>query len=166
MKCQPFLASLMLASGSLLVQPVLADDAHHPEKAAAQAPAPAQSTTPAAQDRMQMMRSRMMEIRSTKDATKRVQMMEAQMKDMEAMLQDSKLGCPMAGGQGGMMGSGMGMGMMGGQGGMGMMGQGASGQQAMSGQDDMMMKRMDMMEKRMDMMQMMMQKGLGAPPAK
>ena len=164
MKCQPFLASLMLASGSLLVQPVLADDAHHPEKAAAQAPAPAQSTTPAAQDRMQMMRSRMMEIRSTKDATKRMQMMEAQMKDMEAMLQDPKLGCPMAGGQGGMMGSGMGM--MGGQGGMGMMGQRASGQQGMSGQDDMMMKRMDMMEKRMDMMQIMMQKSMGAPQAK
>lgn len=144
--------ALMLALAGLLSLPIMsmaADVAkdehsgHHPD----QAQTAAQDATPAATERMQAMRARMMEIRASKDPEIRKQLMAAQMKDMETMMQDGS--CPMmAGGKGG-------MGMMGGQGGMGMMGQG------MSGQDDMMKKRMDMMEKRMDMMQMMMQRRMG-----
>ncbi|NCS65009.1 MAG: hypothetical protein COS39_07595 [Hydrogenophilales bacterium CG03_land_8_20_14_0_80_62_28] len=139
--------TLVLALVTILAMPatLMAADAtkdehsdHHPVQA--------QATTPAAQDRMQAMRARMMEIRATKDLKKRKQLMEAQMLDMETMMQDGS--CPMmAGAKGG--------GMMGGQGGMGMMGQG------MAGSNDMMAKRMEMMEKRMDMMQMMMQERMG-----
>ena len=118
-------------------------DEHHP---ADQAQTAAPST--AAMDRSKAMRERMMEIRASKDPDKRKQLMEAQMKDMEAMMADGS--CPMmAGGKPGMMGGGMMGGMMGG--GMGR-----------AGQDDMMAKRMEMMEKRMDMMQMMMQQTMAA----
>ncbi len=135
--------ALMLALTSLLSLPIMsmaADVAmdehsgHHPD----QAQTAAQEETPAATERMQAMRARMMEIRAGKDPEILKQLMAAQMKDMETMMQDGS--CPM---------------MAGGKGGMGMTGQG------MSGPDDMMKKRMDMMEKRMDMMQMMMQMRMG-----
>lgn len=147
--------TLMLALAGTLSMPMLsmaADAAkdehsgHHPEQAQAAA------TPAAAPERMKAMRERMMAIRTEKDPAKRKQLLEAQMKDMEAMMEDGS--CPMlaAGKSGsGMMGPGMGMGMMG----PGMQGGAA-------GQDDMMGKRMEMMEKRMDMMQMMMQRGMGS----
>jgi hypothetical protein len=72
---------------------------------------------------MQAMRDRMREIRQTRDPKRRKALIKAQMKDMETLMQDPKLGCPMADGKsGGMLGSGMGMDMMGGKGGMDMMG--------------------------------------------
>ena len=74
---------------------------HHPD--ASQSPA----STPVD---MQTMRDRMRQIRQTRDSIKRKSLIKAQMKDMEALMQDPKLGCPMADGKGGgMMGSGMGM---------------------------------------------------------
>lgn len=138
--------TLMLALAGALAMPgtLMAADAakdeHHPDQAAA----------PSAQERAQAMRQRMMEIRTTKDLDKRKQLIEAQMKDMEAMMAEGS--CPMmADGKPGMGMMGGGMGMMGGKGGMGMMmGPG------MMGQDGMMEKRLDALEKRLDMMQMMM----------
>lgn len=163
--------TLMLALAAVLVMPatLMAADAakdehsgHHP----AQAPTPDKAAPTAVPDHMQAMRARMMEIHASKDPEKRKQLMEAQMKDMEAMMQDGS--CPMmAGGKAGMMGPGMGM--MGGKGSMGMMGQpGMQGgmQPGMSGSDDMMAKRMEMMEKRMDMMQKQMGQGGMPGPGK
>lgn len=158
--------TLVLALAGALSMPMLswaADAAmdehagHHPEQAQAAAPA-----AMAAQDRAKAMRERMMAIRAEKDPAKRKELMEAQMKDMEAMIEQGS--CPM---MGGMMGPGMGM--MAGRGGMGMMGPGMmspgmmgpcmqGGGMGMSGMDDMMARRMEMMERRMDMMQMMQQR--------
>lgn len=94
---------------------------------------------------MQTMRERMIKIHQTRDPEQRKALIDAQLKDMEAMMQDPDHKCPMADGKGGM------------GGGMGMMGQGMPGMMGKSGQDDMMARRMEMMEKRMDMMQTMMQ---------
>lgn len=114
---------LPLALTGLLSLPLVAtaqaqatDDhsAHHSESS--QAAAPAQ--TASVQDLRQPMRARMTEIRATQDPEQRRQLLEAQMKDMEAMLEASA--CPQPGG--GMMGGG-GRGMMGG----GMMGHGMHG---------------------------------------
>lgn len=147
---------LMLALAWALSLPVMAMAAdaasndhasHHPDQAQTGAPG---ATTP--QERAKGMRERMMSIRAEKDPAKRKELLEAQMKDMEAMLDSG--GCPMmAGGKGGgMMGGKMGPGM-------GMMGQGMQG--GMSGMDDMMARRMEMMEQRIDMMQMMMRQRSG-----
>lgn len=129
-------STLILALAGVLAMPTAlmaaetATDAqatHHPDQAAATVA----TVTP--QERAKAMRERMREIRTTKDQDKRKALIEAQMKDMEAMMEDG--GCPMmADGKGGMgMGPGMGMGMGPGMGpgmgmgpgaGMGMMGQG------------------------------------------
>lgn len=147
--------TLMLALAGAFSMPLmsLAADAakdehssHHPGQA--QAAAPAQ---PAAVDQAKTMRERMQAIRAEKDPARRKELLEAQMKDMEVMIEAGS--CPMPGGGMGMGMMGPGMGMMGGKGGMGMMGQG------MSGMDDMMARRMEMMEKRMEMMQ----KGMAMP---
>ncbi len=100
---------LMLALAAILAMPatLMAADAakdkhsgHHSGPAAA-APIPAQAAPAATPDKMQSMRARMMEIRAIKDPEKRKQLMEAQMKDMEAMMQDGS--CPMmSDGKGGM----------------------------------------------------------------
>ena len=175
---------LILPAPALLADAPAATDGHAAHQAEA-APAPVD---------MQAMRNRMREIHQTSDPEKRKALIEAQLKDMEAMMRDPNRNCPMADGQSGMGMMGGGMGMMAGQGGMsggkcgkgmmagksgmagskcgmGMMGQGMRGGMAMSGQDDMLAKRMEMMEKRMDMMQMMMQMrmqgmggGMGMPP--
>jgi len=143
-------AGLMLPAGMSLADEAPVKDehaAHHVDAT------PAPATTPID---MQAMRTRMREIHQTADPEKRKALIEAQLKDMEAMMQDPNRNCPMAEGKPGMgmmsgkgsmdMGDKCGKGMMGGKGGMGM-----------AGQDDMMAKRMEMMEKRMDMMQMMLQ---------
>jgi hypothetical protein len=114
--------------------------AHHADSV------PAAAATPID---MQAMRNRMREIHQTTDPDKRKALIEAQLKDMEAMMRDPNRNCPMADGKAG-------MGMMGGKG-MGMMGQGMQGGMGMA--DDMMVKRMEMM------MQMRMQGmgGMGMP---
>lgn len=156
------LAAALLAPGALMAADAGAVDhsAHHPAAEPVQPPATAQAKT-AAPD-LQMMRKRMAEMRATTDADQRMQLMEAQMKDMEALLQNPARDCPRRESQGGMgmkggHGGHGGMDMKGGHGKMGMMGKG------MSSQDDMLEKRMEMMEKRMDLMQMLLQKTLGAP---
>ncbi|MFA5083247.1 MAG: hypothetical protein WC474_11920, partial [Hydrogenophilaceae bacterium] len=95
--------TLMLALAGTLSMPMMsmaADAAkdehsgHHPDQAQAAAP-PA-----AAMERMKTMRERMMTIRAEKDPAKRKQLLEAQMKDMETMMEDGS--CPMmAAGKGG-----------------------------------------------------------------
>jgi len=165
--------TLMLALAGILSLPtaLLAADAakdehsgHHPEAApAATVEATATPTAAAtAADPMPAMRDRMRQMRQIQDPAKRMEMMDAQMKDLETMMRGPKRSCPKADAKGGMgmmdmMGDKCGKSMMGGKGGKSMMGQGMQGGMGMSGQDDMMAKRMEMMEKRLDMMQMMMQ---------
>lgn len=86
---------------------------HHPEAA-----------TPAA-DRMQTLRQRMMEMRATQDSAQRMPLMDAQIKDVETMLQSRGPGQRQSGGM-------MGMGMRDGMG-------------LSDHQDGMMDKRMDLM---------------------
>jgi hypothetical protein len=146
-----------------------ASDEHaaHPPEAGQVAPS---SQTASVQDLRQAMRARMMELRATQDPERRRQLLEAQMKDMEAMLE--AVGCPspgsgmMMGGRGGqgMMGGGMmGGGMRGGmQHGMGcgMLGRGmhpGMGGQGRPGADDALLRRLEALEKRVDLLQMLLQ---------
>jgi len=139
--------ALAIPATTLLAAETPAQDgsaSHHPAAVpAAPAAASTASTAP-----MQAMRDRMRQMLQTQDPEKRKELMEAQMKDMETMMQGTKRSCPKADAKDGMgmMGGKCGKGMMDGKGGMGM-----------AAQHDMMAKRMEMMEKRMDMMQMMMQ---------
>lgn len=159
------MAGALLAPGALMAADAGEVDhsTHHPAAEPAQPPATAQAK--AATPDLQTMRKRMAEMRATPDADQRMQLMEAQMKDMEALLQNPARDCPRSESQGGMGMKGShgdhgghgGMDMKGGHGKMGMMGKG------MSSQDDMLEKRMEMMEKRMDLMQMLLQKTLGTP---
>jgi hypothetical protein len=169
------LAAVMLASSTAPFA-VLADEAP-----ATPAPEAQEATAaPDAADRiklMQDMRTRMHEIMQTQDVDKRNELMEAQKKDMDALME---MGPPA--GMVMMMGQGMGPGPMAmgyarkdncrmGQGpGMGMMAPGM-GMMGSVGNKPCMMdrggnchahggaidQRMDALEKRMDMMQMMMQ---------
>lgn len=108
--------TLMLALAATLVMPatLMAANAtkdehsgHHPVAPSASAPAqanPAATQGVATKDPMQAMQARMMEIHTSKDPEKRRQLMEIQMKEMEAKMQDGS--CPMMsddkmGGQGG-----------------------------------------------------------------
>ncbi len=102
---------------------------------------------------MTSMRERMQQIRQTQDPEKRKELMEAQMKDMETLMQRPMASCPKAEGMSGKCG---GKAMMGGKCGGKPMSSGKCGKS-----DDMLPRRMEMMEKRMDMMQMMMQKQMG-----
>jgi len=153
------LAGALSMPAALLAADVVKDEhsGHHPE--AAQAATATATPTAAAMpaDLMPAMRDRMRLMRQIQDPEKRMEMMNAQMKDLETMMQGPKRSCPKADAKGGMGMMGGGMGMMGGKCGKGMMGQGMQGGMGMSGQDDRMAKRMEMMEKRLDMMQMMMQ---------
>lgn len=124
---------------------------------------PAAAPSEVAADPMVSMRERMQQIRQTSDPEKRKELIDAQMKDMETLMQRPAASCPKADGMAGKCG---GKAMMGGMGGMG----GKCGGKAMKGgmkggkcdmSEDMLHRRMDMMEKRMDMMQMMMQNRMG-----
>ena len=153
MKRHALFATLMLSA--LAMQPVLADEAHHPDqKAAAAAPA-ADQTIQKMQANTKRMQSQLEQMARSKDPAQRQKLMQEHMQTMQENMMAGKsmagggmMDCPMM--KDGMMGGGMGM--MGGKGGMGI-----------SGGDDMMAKRMEMMEKRMDMMQMMMQTNMGKP---
>jgi len=112
---------------------------------------------------MTSMRERMQQIRQTQDPEKRKELMDAQMKDMEALMQRPAASCPKMDGMGGKCG---GKAMMGGKAGKcgGMSGK--CGSRPTSGgkcgkSDDMLPRRMEMLEKRMDMMQMMLQNRMG-----
>ena len=157
--------TLILALAGVLAIPtttLLASDLPTQDEHAAHHHDTAQSPTSA--DPMQAMHDRMRQIQQTTDPEKRQQLMEAQMKDMQAMMQDPNHSCPMMEGKDGMdmAGDKCGKADMGGKGMMGKkcdkgrMGHGMQGGMNMSGQDDMMAKRMEALEKRMDMMQMMM----------
>ena len=159
MKRHALFATLMLSA--LAMQPVLADEAHHPDqKAAAAAPA-AEQTIQKMQANTKRMQSQLEQMAKSKDPAQRQKLMQEHMQTMQENMMAGKsmtggmMDCPMM--KDGMMGGGMGM--MGGKG--GMMGPGMQG--GMAGQDDMMARRMEMMEKRMDMMQMMMQTNMGKP---
>lgn len=147
MKRHTLFATLMLSA--LAMQPVLADDAHHPDqKAGAAAPA-AEQTIQKMQANTKRMQSQLEQMAKSNDPNQRQKLMQEYMQTAQENMMAGKsmmggmMDCPMM--KDGMMGGGMGM--MGGKGGM-------------AGQDDMMTKRMDMMEKRMDMMQ----KNMGMPP--
>jgi hypothetical protein len=159
MKRHTLFAALLLST--LVIQPVLAVDAHHPDqKAGAAAPA-AEQTIEKMQANTKLMQGQLEQIAKSKDPKQRQKLMQEYMQTTRENMMAGRsmmgdmMGCPMM--EDGMMGGGMG-------GGMGMMG----GKGGMAGQDNMMMmeKRMDMMEKRMDMMQMNMGKPQSSPPAK
>lgn len=178
--------ALMLALASAVTLPAFAVESsrdehagHHPPEAQTSAPAHTQVADLSVQERRQAMRKRMQEIRATQDPEKRRQLIEAQMKDMESLLEEGV--CPMPGGMMGRPGrSGMGMmgrgmqlgmgaqGMQPGTGGMGMMGgmgcpMGGRGMhrgmpgQGQAGADDAMARRLEALEKRVDLIQMMLQ---------
>lgn len=172
------LAGLLAFPAAATAQAQASDEhgAHHPETGQAAAPA----ATAAVQDLRQAMRARMAEIRTTQDPERRRQLLEAQMKDMEALLEAG--GYPYPGG-----------GMMGGRGGPGMMGHGMHGvrqggmqhgmegrgmhsgmrcdmgggsmRHGMAGQmpagaGDATARRLDALEKRLDLLQMLWQQQL------
>ncbi|MHB1077603.1 hypothetical protein, partial [Thiobacillus sp.] len=159
MKKHALLAVLMLSS--LAMQPVLAEDAHHPDQKAGAAAPSADQTIQKMQANTKRMQSQLEQMAKSKDPKQRQKLMQEHMQTMQENMMAGKsmmgsmMDCPMM--KDGMMGGGMGM--MGGKG--GMMGQGTPG--SMPGQDEMMAKRLEMMEKRMDMMQMLMQKNMGKP---
>ena len=146
--------TLLFALAAALAMPAAARAEHEhgdrPDAGAAQA-------RDASAAGMASLRERMEEMRRTEDPAKRMQLMEEQMSQMDAVMKDMQASGPMAGKKPG------GMGMMGGRDCMGMMGHGMKGGMGMSGDSDMMAKRMEMMEKRMDMMQQMMQMNMGKP---
>jgi hypothetical protein len=138
---------------------VLAAEAAASPPAAVQAP-PAQAVSADPAERMALIRTiraRMYEIAHTQDAGKRKELMDAQIKDMEALAEMAPPGPGM--GMGMMMGQGMGPGPMAGQGScrtgpaMGMPGRGCNCPRA--GALD---QRLDALEKRLDMMQLLMER--------
>ena len=151
MKRHVLFATLMLSA--LAMQPVLANDAHHPDqKAGAAAPA-ADQTIQKMEANTKRMQSQLEQMAKSKDPAQRQKLLQEHMQTMQENMMAARSM------MGGMMDCPMMSGMMGGKG--GMMGQGMQGSVAV--QDDMMAKRMDMMEKRMDMMQMMIQSNRGKP---
>ncbi|MEW6590286.1 MAG: hypothetical protein AB1418_04545 [Pseudomonadota bacterium] len=153
MKRHALFATLMLSA--LAMQPVLADESHHPDQKAGAAAPIADQTIQKMQANTKRMQSQLEQMARSKDPAQRQKLMQEHMQTMQENMMAGKsttgggmMDCPMM--KGGMMGGGMGV--MGGKGGMGM-----------AGGDDMMAKRMEMMEKRMDMMQMMMQSNMGKP---
>ena len=114
---------------------------------------------------MASLRERMEEMRRTEDPAKRMQLMEEQMSQMDAVMKDMQASGPMAGKKPG------GMGMMGGRDCMGMMGHGMKGGMGhgmhggmgMTGDSDTMARRMDMLEKRLDRLQQRMQMNMDKP---
>lgn len=155
MKRHALFSALLLST--LVIQPVLAVDAHHPDQQKTDAAAPtAEQTIQKMQANTKRMQSQLEQMAKSKDPKQRQELMQEYMQTTQenmragrSMMSDM-MGCPMM--DDGMMGGSMGM--MGGKGGM-------------AGQDNMMMeKRMDMMEKRMDMMQMNTGKPQSSPSVK
>lgn len=131
------------------VSPVLADDAHHPEKAAAAKPSAEQSsqTVKQMQDNVKKMRSQLDRVAKSKSSEERQKALAEHMHTMQEnmnmahrMAAGMEMGCPM-----------MGQGMMG----MGQMG----GSPSTAAPAD----RMQQMERRMDMMEQMMKQQGGSP---
>ncbi len=183
--CKPSI--LALALSGLLSLPMAvqaqapATDDHSAHQAEA-SPAAAPARTASIQELRQTMRARMQEIRTTQDPERRRQLLEAQMKDMEELLEAGA--CPQPGG--GMMGGRGGQGMMGGgpmghgthggampgagmhhgmggqgrPGGMGCGMQGRGMQHGMGGRagaGDETLSRLEALEKRVDLLQMLLQ---------
>ena len=133
MKSPALFAALMMAS-SLAMQPVLAEEAHHPDqKAAAPAPA-ADQAIQKMQANTKRMQSQLEQMAKSKDPKQRQKLMQEHMQTMQENMMAGKS----------MMGGKMDCPMMKD----GMMGQGGMGPEAM-------MERMQKMEKRMDMMEQM-----------
>ena len=151
MKRRALFATLIISA--LTLQPVLADDAHHPDqKAGAAAPAPTAAPTPdqtiqLMQANTKRMQRQLEQMAKSKDPKQRQKLLQENMQTMQENMMAGRnmmggmMGCPMM--QGGMMGGGMGM------------------PGGVAGQDDMMARRLEMMEKRMDMMQMMIRSNMG-----
>ncbi|NMG30004.1 hypothetical protein [Aromatoleum evansii] len=147
------LIAAMAASLGLAV-PAYADDAHHPEQAAAAAQAPADApaqTLQKMQDNVKKMEGQLDRVAKAKTDEDRQKAIAEHMLTMQENMtlargmQGGMMGCPMMGsGMGAMMGA-----MMGQQGGPG------DGSMQMG-----MMARMQQMEKRLDMMQMMMEQSM------
>ena len=138
MKRHTLFVSLMLSA--LAMQPVLADEAHHPDKKTG-APAPAAAAAPAADQAIQKMQAntkrmqgQLEQIAKSKDPKQRQKLMQEHMQTMQENMMAGKS----------MMGGKMDCPMMKD----GMMGQGGMGPEAM-------MERMQKMEKRMEMMEQM-----------
>ena len=133
MKRHTLFVSLMLSA--LAMQPVLADEAHHPDKKTG-APAAAAPAADQAIQKMQANTKRMQgqleQIAKSKDPKQRQKLMQEHMQTMQENMMAGKS----------MMGGKMDCPMMKD----GMMGQGGMGPEAM-------MERMQKMEKRMDMME-------------
>ena len=155
--------TLLCALAAALAMPVAARAEHEhggdrPDADAAQL----QDTSAAG---MASLHERMEEMRRTEDPAKRMQLMEEQMSQMDAVMKDMQASGPMTGKKSG------GMGMMGGRDCMGMMGHGMKGGMGhgmhggmgMSGDSDTMARRMDMLEKRLDMLQQRMQMNMDKP---
>lgn len=102
-KSLPLLVAISLVAPlALLAADKTADD--NTLRQSQQAPADGQNL----QERMQTMWARMTAMQATNDPQARLAIMNAQMQEMQTMMQDLSAGCPMAGAQG----------MMGGMGGM------------------------------------------------
>lgn len=151
---KPQLTTTALALSLATLSPAWAEDAHHPEQAAAAATAPA----PAPEKTIQRMRDNTATMQSQLDALAAAKTPEERqkllMQHMQTMRENMMLGQQMAAGDAAPMGCHM---MMGGKGMMGgMMGGDPSG-----ASPDAMVQRMHQMERRMDMMQMMMERMAG-----
>ena len=134
MKRHTLFSTLIISA--LAMQPVLADEAHHPDqKTGATAPA-ADQTIQKMQANTKRMQSQLEQMTKSKDPKQRQKLMQEHMQTMQENMMAGKS----------MMGGKMDCPMM--KDGMGMMGQGGMGPEAM-------MERMQKMEKRMDMMEQM-----------
>jgi len=154
--------TLLFALAAALAMPAAARAEHEhgdrPDAGAAQA-------RDASAAGMASLRERMEAMRRTEDPAKRMQLMEEQMSQMDAVMKDMQASGPMAGKKPG------GMGMMGGRDCMGMMGHGMKGGMGhgmhggmgMTGDSDTMARRMDMLEKRLDRLQQRMQMNMDKP---
>ena len=162
-----------LIAAAVLALPAWADDAHHPEKAAAVKTAPGAAVTSQPAQALPKMRGNVKKMQAQLERIAKASTDEARQKaiaeHMQTMhenmqmargMQAQAMGCPMM--DGGMMGKGMmrGEGGMMGKGGMGMMGSMGSGAPADGAVDPM-----QQMEKRMEMMQEMMKTMMERMPA-
>jgi len=159
-----------LSAAVALALPAWADDAHHPEKAAAVKTAPGAAVTSQPGQALPKMRGNVKKMQAQLERIAKAPTDEARQKaiaeHMQTMhenmqmargMQAQAMGCPMM--DGGMMGKGMmrGEGGMMGKGGMGMMGSGTPADGAAD--------PMQQMEKRMEMMQEMMKTMMERMPA-
>ena len=98
------IAALILLAALATPAAVLAadPDPHHPAQAQS-AKVPGKLSQAAAGQIQERMHARMLAMRNTSDPQTRQEMMMAQMQDMTEMMAMTGSGCPMMGGQGGMM---------------------------------------------------------------